>query len=268
MKEVNKTNFDKAVEYYLDEASKANYFFAHTLEDEKKYLKHNSVRYLNALKKISKIVTQENNRELQILEIGFSPMSFILKFFLDDAEHLTILDRDAHFKERIEKSGMGFIARDLTNYAEPSNKKYNIIIFNEVFEHIFCDETVLLESIVGLLRDKGYLLLSTPNCFSLKNLSFFLMRKRTAPLNKDILKTDGTAHIREYSMAEMLELFSSIKNSVVLDHRYERYFDNVSSLLVFRRNKFAAFFLIAPYVVVPAIIPSLRIGMSFILKKE
>ncbi len=266
MKKVNKENLQAAISFYLNESRGAQFYFDSSLEAESKYLDHHKVRYYSVLKQVERALEDKKISSPRVLEIGFSPMSFILAYFFDKTEYLTVVDHSEEFRGRIESLGVDFMCADLSVGLRAS-QNFDVIIFNEVFEHIFCDEHRLLTSISECLRPNGLLLFSTPNYSSLKNLALFMVGENLTPLNRDILQSDGSLHVREYSMKEIMNLFSHINSLKVVSCKYETYFEGIRTLLVYRQNKILALIPIVLYTTVTKLFPKLRMGMSFIVRK-
>ncbi len=90
--------------------------------------------------------------------------------------------------------------------------KYDFVVLAEVFEHLRCSPLGALKEIRDLLKPGGQFLLTTPNIARLSNLLLLLAgRNIVDPFPDDDSHldhiTDEIAHIREYTMKEMVGLF-------------------------------------------------------------
>jgi SAM-dependent methyltransferase len=265
MKKVNKRNFNSAIQSYLNKLKTCNYFFCGSYDDELKYLNHHRVRYYFILRKLEDALAKYDGKNVRIMEMGFSPMSYILGYFLN-IESLSIADHNIQYRERADKIDANFIHIDFNKEVKLS-EFFDFILFHEVFEHIFCDEEKILKTLIGCLKSDGYLFFSTPNYFSLKNLLRFFSGQSLSPLNKEIIFSDGSLHVREYGLKEILSILSGIDNIAVTYCNYERYFDNFSSLMVYRKNKFLAALPVLIYLIFPTFFKKMRIGIYIIIKK-
>lgn len=93
----------------------------------------------------------------------------------------------------------------------------DVVVFNEIFEHLRVNPIFTLDEIFRVLRPGGTLMLSTPNLRSLRGLFNFLVRGRAAACCTDLfdeyskLDTLGhMGHVREYTTREVLDFLGRI----------------------------------------------------------
>ena len=104
--------------------------------------------------------------------------------------------------------------------------RYDVVIFNEVFEHLRINPIFTLREARRVLRPGGTLMLSTPNLTSWKGWYFFAVKGRLAP---DIYgqydklgKIGHMGHVRVYSVGEVVTFLERIGFRVtVVIHRGE-----------------------------------------------
>ncbi len=128
---------------------------AHVLEDSLYPLR--KYNFNRILKKIQKIF---NKTKLQGLEIGCAKGWFMEQAFSYGIEMDGIEPNDTFYEECINK-GLNVI-NGLFPQDFSLDKKYDFIIFNDVFEHIE-DLNLTLEKCVSLLEDDGILIINAPS---------------------------------------------------------------------------------------------------------
>jgi 2-polyprenyl-3-methyl-5-hydroxy-6-metoxy-1,4-benzoquinol methylase len=190
----------------LDEAIRAGMPDSDVKTWSLKYLKSHQNRYLVELNQLESLVKGGD----RVLEIGSAPF------------HMTYLLSKSGYRvngwdigpERFEN----FIkVNDLTiervnietdSVAGRSNH-FDVILFNEVFEHLRMNPIETLQKICSMLVPKGLLMLSTPNLNSFGNLLSFVKGKGFDNPYREFnkLNTIGhMGHVREYT-AEQVCLF-------------------------------------------------------------
>ncbi len=100
-----------------------------------------------------------------------------------------------------QKRGIGLFKCNIENEKLPfEDQEFDCVIFTEMVEHInpFSVDHVVFE-LYRILKDKGYLLISTPNLTALENRLFFLLGKEVIPWG----------HAREYTLKEVINLLSA-----------------------------------------------------------
>lgn len=93
----------------------------------------------------------------------------------------------------------------------------DIVLFNEVFEHLRIDPIFTVSEAYRVLRPGGRLLLSTPNLRSLRGLWMLLVRHRGATASggpyeeySKLRELGHMGHVREYTSHEVAEFLEKI----------------------------------------------------------
>lgn len=149
-------------------------------------------------------------KEHKILEVGAMP--FLLTLALQQLGYsITGIDiNPERMQEIISTFNLKIHQCDIEHNKLPfSSNSFDIILFNEVFEHLRINPIYTLEEIYRVLKPNGTLLLSTPNLLSFKGwLSLLLHGKPPGNIYYEYLKlrTIGhMGHVREYTSKEVSE---------------------------------------------------------------
>lgn len=127
----------------------------------------------------------------------------------------------------IQRNNMIFETRDFLKNKFPS-KSFDYVIFLETIEHVY-DPISYLKEIYNILEDDGYLILSTPNAVSLKNI-LYSFSHRTDAQKKKLVKQlmtekdiEGTQLDHKYNW-DFVTLARLLERSgfEVIEHKYVR----------------------------------------------
>lgn len=141
----------------------SNCFLNNSLEYE---LYYSDFQY-RRLCEIMSMVFATNINQGDLLDIGTTPFTFLLKKITPHDIHT--IDYTSNFAERCQNKHIKFENHDLTSQSLPfSGKKFDIIVFTEVFEHLLANPVRILSKIRSMLKDDGYLIFGTPNLSSLQ----------------------------------------------------------------------------------------------------
>lgn len=156
----------------------------------------------------------------EILEIGSLPchLTYCLKQLGYPVIGLDLYpERGASF---IENHGLEVLKCDIENERIPlDDGRFDLILFNEVFEHLRIDPIFALLEVRRVMKRGGTLILTTPNLYSLENLVSFSLGKGLA-INayKEFVKLHTVGHmghIREYSRREIKEFLANTGFQVI-----------------------------------------------------
>ena len=96
-------------------------------------------------------------------------------------------------------------------------RKYDIIIFSEVIEHLYTSPRLVLNFVKTLLKEDGILILQTPNAVTLPYRFLMLIgRNPFMLLSENVL---NHAHFREYTLQEMKKYLVSSHFEIVKGYR-------------------------------------------------
>lgn len=170
------------------------------------YFRSQLLRYYQSL-----MIVDKNIKPASVLDIGSYP-SHIHKALLlmgydaygvdiDPARISSNLDdcRDKTYRADIEFPNWNL-----------SSKKYDIIFFLEVLEHLHVNPFIVFDEVESLLNKGGYLFLSTPNLFSLKNRINFVRGKyvfeHPFSVYEKLERHGSRGHQRLYSIEELEDI--------------------------------------------------------------
>lgn len=153
----------------------------------------------------------------QCLDIGaaYGTLSIFCKV-VNPSIILTIVDFVKYTSdELINKYNIKFILKNIETDEIEFDKKFDIIILTEVFEHFNFNPIETLKKISNLLSENGRLYLSTPNSSVCGKLPEYTSYKEMPLPTKSITVRDQ--HIYQYSYDELLEIF---KNSNLTTEKF------------------------------------------------
>lgn len=146
-------------------------------------------------KKIKKLLNRE--KVAHILDIGCGN-GFFLRRILPNALKYGIDVVDIK-----ESSGFYFVQSNI-EYGFPfKNESFDALIAGEIIEHLL-DTEYFLRECLRILKKGGFVVLTTPNLCSLKNLIRMLWGKQ--PIAVDFSIGGGTGHIRSFSPQALIFL--------------------------------------------------------------
>ncbi len=193
------------------------------------YLNNHLNRYIHEIKLINKYFKQG-----KILEIGSIPchITYILYKFKFPFTGVDINpDRCKHLTDKYD---IKIIKADIETAPLPfEDNEFDLILFNEIFEHLRIDPIFTLKEINRVLKPGGTMILSTPNLYSLLKIIKYLRGQsfNNAYLEFEKLYTIGhMGHIREYTENEV-KTFLTNTGFKVLDVEYKIYSKTRSNLI-------------------------------------
>ncbi len=153
-----------------------------------------------------------------VLEVGAAP--YLLTQALSTVGvRTTALDIDPErYADTIARLDLDVRAGDVE--AEPlpfPDDSFDIVLFNEVLEHLRIDPVGALREVRRVLRPNGRLFLSTPNLLSLRGVARFLLRGQAMAVGdtvyEEFAKLDELGHmghVREYTFVETRTLLARV----------------------------------------------------------
>jgi SAM-dependent methyltransferase len=114
-----------------------------------------------------------------------------------------VADIDSRYTAVLRENNIGFIQVDLTKECPAVPAPYDVIVMAEVIEHVPRPPYLVLRDLFNWLRPGGWLVLTTPNLYRLRNLvrmasgrrvfDYFLVPQPERPLG----------HFLEYSLDQI-----------------------------------------------------------------
>jgi SAM-dependent methyltransferase len=185
----------------------------------------NSARYNNSLKATFYRTVQDvdaiGSAAQDILEVGaFTGCVSVALAKLGHrvvASDIEFVIENPELKKLLSSQGISTFAADLSNATLPvADNRFDLLVFNEVLEHLNFNPIPLLGEFWRILRPGGRVYCATPNLLSAKNR--WRMLRGLGYINpvSDLIMNlqSGTGmsvglHWREYSKLEMTELFEA-----------------------------------------------------------
>jgi 2-polyprenyl-3-methyl-5-hydroxy-6-metoxy-1,4-benzoquinol methylase len=197
---------ERKIEEIFSQVEKESKFLAGPSGDiqnwNRDYFKNHRKRYQNDLRMVSKYFTSG-----EILELGSAPFHFTsLLVHLNMPVTAVDIDPD-RFKELTGKWDINVVKCNIETEDLPFEEhSFHLVLFNEIFEHMRIDPIETLVRIRRILNPDGFLILSTPNLYSITSYVNFLLGKGfDDPYEQfeKIKKFGHMGHVREYSVAQV-----------------------------------------------------------------
>ncbi len=223
------------------------------------YNTHMRFRYARTLEDIAKI-----GDSLQILEIG--AFNGVVSAALANLGHKVVahdipfIIEDAALVDFLSERGIERVALDLSEIKFPLEAgQYDLIVFNEVLEHLNFNAIPLLREFRRLLKPSGQVYCATPNLTCLKNRVYMLRGKGylspISALQLQLMPGRSTSvglHWREWNRAELVDLFEA-SGFRLNRHWYRPHVESTSGLI--RRSLVSVL-----YTIVPGLMPG-QVGL-------
>ncbi|MDA8019275.1 MAG: class I SAM-dependent methyltransferase [Thermoanaerobaculia bacterium] len=154
----------------------------------------------------------------QVLEYGAVPL-LLTTALADNGYDVTGLDlAPERFASSIAEVGLEVTRCDIETEPVPfSDSSFDLVLFNELFEHLRIDPIFTLGEMLRVLRPGGTLLLSTPNLRSLRGLKNLLLHNQAHAVSGGVfeqwqkLGTLGhMGHVREYTVREVCDFLGHL----------------------------------------------------------
>lgn len=267
---LTKKEFLKDIDKHLKLLEKRDvevYMSQDTKDAEVKYVRHNIDRYYEVVKELENIINIKQGK-IRLLDIGTSPLTYILKRRYKDISIDTI-DISDHHRILAKKAGIGFKKVDLNkNNINLGKNKYDIILFLEVLEHLSGDHKEAMSSIIASMKKGGKCIIQTPNKFAPKALfvSFVSIDVWDKFTERPEINPEF-AHFKEYSLGELVSFLNSFPDINVEKSEHSLYFDTISSTMVYHEGASWLKYVMKTNYLIAKWFPFLRRGMQLTITK-
>lgn len=172
-------------------------------------------RYKFILKKIRELALPAGAK---ILDVGCYPMD-LFKATYDLGYEVSGISSE---HEKVKHNNV-FSLNIETDKLPFEKESFDLVLFSEVMEHMLYDPQVYLAKFREVLKDGGYLLVTTPNAVHIKHrLELVLGKTQNFPL----FQFEGSPyhrHNREFTLAEVSEIVKKAGFKVVGAERFNAY---------------------------------------------
>lgn len=200
-----------------------------TYEDEYRYM------HLTRINHLISFLARYINTNSRIGIVGYSIFDSMIRDSFKNCNFYNIIPDTNFITDRnIPKNQI--VVYDVTlKHNVEVNPRFDAIIFTEVLEHLFADDSLILNNISKLLDKEGLLLFSVPNVSAIGKLTDLVFGRNPYMVKTDILEGSfgGFGHIREYSFREVRNLLSGYFNIIELMgwNDYPNVFNRIAKFL-------------------------------------
>ena len=164
-RKLNNQEFVKVFNSYIIEGKfneKSNYYSVYKF------------RYKTLIKYFCDLV--EDCKKVTILDVGGGQYAMICKKMWDDLVY--VADIDNRNFEFLNVNQIETINCDLTKNPISIDKKFDVIFLSEVIGHIPIPPHIILSNLKSMLKKGGFLIMSTPNLYRIRNVLYMALGKR------------------------------------------------------------------------------------------
>lgn len=151
------------------------------------YYVHFRDRYFNTLKYLEGCLGSGRRK---ILDVGSGQFAVLAKHLF--GVEADVVDIDTRFTKVLADNGVGFRQADLSKESLDVEEEYDVVVLAEVIEHVPRPPYLVFEALHRVLRPEGFLLVTTPNLYRLRNVyrlltgrcifDYFLVPEKDGPL--------------------------------------------------------------------------------------
>ena len=143
-----------------DEVIIGNHFF-----EAPSYYIRERMRYQRT---IEYIISLQLSSPARVLEIGGGQIGLMMRLLFND--QCTLADVSDEYSDAVTRFGINFVTCDLIHDDLKTYEKYDLVVLCEVMEHFPIPPHIILTKIRKWIRPGGYLFLTTPNLYRLRNV--------------------------------------------------------------------------------------------------
>ena len=162
------------------------------------YYIQQKIRYFNTLKCIRKLPLPETP---QLLEVSGGQIALICQELFDCQS--TVIDVNETYKQSLLEHQIQFQVCDLLHDDLQKRNYYDLVVMCEVIEHMPIPPHIVLEKIKSWIKPGGWLFLTTPNLYRLRNLVRLALGLRVFDTFLIPKRGSSIGHPFEYSQAHL-----------------------------------------------------------------
>lgn len=177
-------------------------------------------------KSFRKVESLQLKTDSSVLDIGGGIMAVLLNKLL--GYKAVVGDVTSLAKDDVNSAGLEFVAIDLFREHTADIEQVDLVILQEVIEHIPQPPYIVLNRIRKMIKPGGYLFLTTPNGHRLRNLLYMVFGKEILGLYKYPEPGEALGHQHEYTLSQMRWQISNSDFKLISAEYYEDGFKGAS----------------------------------------
>lgn len=164
------------------------------------YYRQSAERFWQAFRRIDALDLPAGSR---VLDIGGGITGVLIDTLLN--LDVTVADVVETARGDVEAQGLGFMTIDLFRDIEAPSAPFDLIVLQEVIEHIPQPPYVVFKRLRGLLASGGRLFLTTPNGHRFRNLVYMALGREILDIYRYPDEGgEGLGHQHEYTLKQMI----------------------------------------------------------------
>jgi len=181
------------------------------IETENQWYSHYRNQQQTRIKDNLEILLKQISNQARVLDVGVNPPFLLSSLATLGFDSMGLDLSPESFEKTIKKFDLKVYKVNIEEEKFPfDDNHFDAVIFTEVFEHLRINPVFTLSEVYRILAPGGFLLLSTPNLYSLKGIFNFLFRGKAyaCALNvfdelNHINESVFSGHVREYTWQEV-----------------------------------------------------------------
>lgn len=192
------------------------------------YIASTIIRYLSPGSKILDFGSGPADKAVVLSDLGYNCVC--LDDLNDDWHHQD--DNINKILSFAKNSNIEFVIKN-DDVLPFSSGSFDLIMMNDVIEHLHDSPAKIIEDLLKLLRPNGYLLITTPNLVNLRKRIDVILGKTNLPNFRSFYFYPGKwrGHVREYVKSDFIELCEYAGLSVIELRNYHFMIDKLNYLL-------------------------------------
>lgn len=163
------------------------------------YYSYSTMRFWNTFNEIQNLDLPEKAR---VLDIGGGIMAVLLSNLL--GFQCNVGDVNDRSEKDVESFGLSFTILNLLSDDTIPDEKFDLVVLQEVIEHLPQPPYIVFERIKRMLKPGGYLLLTTPNGTRVRNILYMLTGRQVLDNFRYPAEGETLMHQQEYTLPQML----------------------------------------------------------------
>lgn len=163
------------------------------------YYHASRLRFWRAFQRIEALGLPQGARTL---DIGGGIMAVLTKRLLGHAP--IVGDVNERAREDVEALGLDFVLIDLFRDGAPPVSDLDLVVLQEVIEHIPQPPYIVFRRIAQMLKPGGYLFLTTPNGHRFRNFLYMALGKEILGIYRYPDEGEALGHQHEYTRRQLL----------------------------------------------------------------